>query len=174
MRDARGFTLVELLMVIAIVAILASMVLIAYRQARIRANETSAVSALESISQAQFAFFQTCGGQRYAPSLASLGVAVPGGSAFLSPDLTAGDQVAKAGYVIQMGGTADLDARPACNGAAVASGYQVSADPVVPGSTGTRFFGSNVDRAIYEDLSTFFGNMPETGAPSHGTEISTQ
>jgi prepilin-type N-terminal cleavage/methylation domain-containing protein len=171
MRDSRGFTLIELLIVIVIVAILASIVLTAYRHARVRADEVAAVSAIEAINQAQFAFFQTCGDQRYAPTLTSLGVPVPGGTPFLSPDLTQADQITKAGYVIQMGGTPDMDARETCNGAAAVIGYQVTADPVTPGGTGVRFFGSNADRAIYEDAATFTGNMPETGAPPHGTPI---
>jgi len=51
------------------------------------------------------------------------------------------------------------------------SGYFVTADPIIPGTTGVRFFGSNVDRVVYEDAATFAGNMPETGAPEHGAEI---
>jgi hypothetical protein len=51
------------------------------------------------------------------------------------------------------------------------SGYQVTADPLIPGSTGDRFFGSNTDRVVYHDTATFSGNMPETGAPGHGVEI---
>lgn len=171
MRDARGFTLIELLIVIVIIGILLSVAMAGYRQSRIRGAEAVAIASLESINQAQFAFFQTCGDQRYAPTLSSLGVPVPGGEGFLSPDLTAADQVVKAGYLIQMGGTALLDATPACNGATPVAGYQTTADPLVPGSTGNRFFGTNADRVIYQDTATFTGNMPETGPPNHGTEI---
>lgn len=171
MRTARGFTLVELLIVMVIVAVLLAVAMAGYRQARIRGAEAATIAALDAINQAQFAFFQTCGAQRYAPTLTSLGVPVPGGDAFLSADLTQGDQVAKTGYIIQMAGTALIDAAPACNGAAPVAAYQASADPVVPGSTGNRYFGTNADRVIYEDSATFSGNMPETGAPNHGIEI---
>lgn len=171
MRSSRGFTLIELLIVMVIVAILASIVMTGYRRARVRADEVTALSTLETINQAQFAFFQTCGNQQYAPTLTSLGVPAPGGDAFLSPDLTQADQIAKAGYVIQMTATAPVEPTQACNGAASVPGYQVTADPVRPGATGNRFFGSNADRVIYEDTATFTGNMPESGAPNHGTAI---
>jgi hypothetical protein len=54
------------------------------------------------------------------------------------------------------------------------SGYQATADPVSPGVSGLRHFGTNTDRAIYEGTETFAGNMPETGAPGHGREIQGQ
>jgi prepilin-type N-terminal cleavage/methylation domain-containing protein len=171
MRDSRGFTLIELLMVIVVVAILSSFALVAYRNARLKADEASAISDLESINQAQFAFFHTCGHDRYSATLPGLGMPVPNGTAFLSPDLTQADQITKSGYVIQMGGTADLEVSQTCSGAQAVAGYQVTADPLVPGTTGGRFFGSNTERAIYEDAATFTGNMPETGPPPHGTEV---
>lgn len=171
MRQARGFTLVELLIVVAIVAVLLATAIVGYRAARIRAAEAVAISALDSINQAQFAYLQTCGNQRYAPSLTSLGVPIPGGEPFLSADLTWADVVEKSGYRIQMGGQEVTEAVQTCTGATPVVTYQVTADPVAPGVTGMRFFGSNSDRVIYEDTTTFTGNMPPTGAPSHGTEI---
>ena len=167
----RGFTLVELLVVMAIVAILATLGVAGYRAGRIRSAEASAIASLGAINQAQFAYFQTCGNQRYAPTLSSLGVPVPGGDAFLSPDLTAADVVEKSGYVIQMAGGEVTDTGTTCTGATPIQSYQVTADPTSPGVTGERFFGSNSDRVIYEDVTTFTGNMPQSGAPPHGAEI---
>lgn len=171
MALSRGFTLVELLVVFAIVGVLATLGVAGYRLGRLRSAEASTIASLDSINQAQFAFFQTCGNQRYAPSLSALGVAVPGGDAFLSPDLTSGDVIQKSGYQFQMSGDVAADPAPACTGATPVQSYQVTADPVSPGVTGTRFFGSNSDRVIYEDSATFTGNMPQKGAPQHGTEI---
>jgi hypothetical protein len=51
------------------------------------------------------------------------------------------------------------------------SGYQITADPAIPGTTGTHFYGTNGDRVIYGDLETFQDKMPETGPPGHGAEI---
>ncbi len=67
MRDSRGFTLIELLLVLLIIGILATIAMANYRHARLRAAETSAIGSLTAINQAQFAFMQTCGNQKFAP-----------------------------------------------------------------------------------------------------------
>lgn len=172
MRNARGFTLVELLIVMVILGVVLSLSIAGYRHARMRGGETSAIATLEAINQAQFAFMQTCGGQRYAPTLTALGTPVPGGAPFLSPDLVQGDQIVKSGYVVQMAGTAvEEPGTLACTGVVPVTGYQATADPVTPGSSGIRHFGTNADRILYEDTATFTGNMPETGPPAHGREL---
>lgn len=166
-----GFTLVELLIVLAIVGVLGALAVAGYRQLRARAGETAAVTALQAINQAQFAFSQTCGDQRYSPTLAGLGVPAPTtGQAFLSPDMTV-DPVIKSGYQFVMAGTAAVDARPTCNGLAPVTSYQVTAEAVTPGLSGNRFFATNTDRVVYADTATFAEDMPERGAPGHGTEV---
>jgi prepilin-type N-terminal cleavage/methylation domain-containing protein len=171
-RNARGFTLLELLIVIAVLGILLSFALAGYRYARVRGAEAAAVAALEAINQAQFAYMQTCGHQMYAPTLSSLGTPAPGGGApYLSPDLTQSDELVKSGYLIKMAGTEAQDAPQTCTSVVPVSGYQITADPTSPGITGTRFFGTNTDRVIFADTGTFTGNMPETGAPPHGSEL---
>lgn len=170
--DASGFTIVEILIVMALIAIISSIAVIGTRHARVRSAETAAVSALRTINQAQFAYMQSCGNQAYAPTLVSLGTPALGSdSAFLSPDLTQSDPLQKSGYAFQMGGTPQPDAVLTCNGVMPIASYQVTADPLNPGLTGIRYFGSNSDRVIYSDLVTYTGNMPESGAPGHGAEI---
>ena len=172
MRTARGFTLVEILIVIAIVGVLVAIAVPGYRFARIRGDESTAVATLDAINKAQFAFMQACGNQRYAPTLVALGTPVPGsGSPFLSPDLAQADPMTKSGYVFRMGATVLTEAPLTCTEAPPASGYQVAADPLTPDVTGSRYFGTNGERVIFEDLASFNGNMPETGVPGHGREI---
>jgi prepilin-type N-terminal cleavage/methylation domain-containing protein len=174
MRDSRGFTLIEMLIVLGIIGVLLSIAVSAYRVARIRGDETSAVSALDSINKAQFAYSQTCGNKRYAPTLVTLGTPVPGsGSAFLSPDLAQSDPLTKSGYFIRMEAREPEDEQPqkGCGDEYPVPSYQITADPITPGVSGVRFFGTNRDRLIFEDTATFVGNMPETGAPGHGAEI---
>lgn len=169
---ASGFTIVEILIVMALLGIISSLAVIGTRHARVRTAETAAVSALRSINQAQFAYMQGCANQAYAPTFVSLGTPPPGStSAFLSPDLTQSDPLQKSGYVFQMGGTAHPDAVMTCNGVMPLASYQVTADPLNPGLSGIRYFGSNSDRVIYGDVVTYTGNMPESGAPGHGTEV---
>ena len=173
MRDSRGFTLIELLLVLLIVGILATIAMGNYRHARLRAAETSAIGSLTAINQAQWAFMQTCGNQKFAPSLPSLGKPNPGSTApYLSPDLTSADEVDKSGYRIAMDGTEVSEPLLTCTGETPLSAYHVTADPVIPGVTGSRFFGTNVDQVIYEHTETFGGGkMPDTGAPTLGEEM---
>jgi prepilin-type N-terminal cleavage/methylation domain-containing protein len=169
---AAGFTLVELLIVVSIIALLASISIALYRNARVQANEAGAVAALRAINDAQFAFAQTCGNQRYSPTLAGLGVPVPAtGKGYLGPDLAVADPVVHQGYTLVLTATVLTDDTRTCNAEAAASSYQVTADPLNPGLSGVRFFGTNTDRAIFDDIATFVGNMPENGAPGHGSEI---
>src|SRR3954454_1010418 len=128
-RIANGFTLIELLIVVAIVGVLASISMAIYRSARVRAGETSAIATLHAINQAQFAFAQLCGNQRYAPTLASLGAPMPTtGQGFISPDLGA-DPLIKSGYQFTMAGTAATDTGLTCTGGTPVESYQVTADP---------------------------------------------
>ena len=170
-RRVEGFTLIELLIVLAIVGVLASVSMVGYRAARIRGAEASAIGALQAITQAQFAFAQACGNQRYAPTLAALGTPMQTtGQAFLSPDLAA-DPLTKSGYTFVMAGTVVTDDGLTCTGVSPVMSYQVTADPSVPDVTGHRYFATNTDRVLYEDEASFTSNMPETGAPSHGKEV---
>ena len=170
--SSAGFTIIEILIVIALIGIVSSLAVIGTRAARIRTSETAALSALRAINQAQFTFSQTCGHHTYAPTLVSLGTPPPGSeSAFLSPDLTMSDPLTKSGYVFTLAGTTDPDSPLACTGIAPLTSYQLTADPVSPGHSGIQFFGTNTDRVIYGDITTYTGNMPESGAPGHGSEV---
>jgi type IV pilus assembly protein PilA len=172
-RDARGFTLIELLIVVTILGVLLSLAVASYRHARIRGSETSAIASLTAINQAQYSYMATCGNQRFAPHLSSLGRPNPGTQApYLSPDLTfADEEVTKSGYVIRMAGTEVTDPAQTCTGETPVVSYQTTADPLNPGTTGLRYFGTNVNLVVYEDLETFNGKMPELGPPTIGHEV---
>jgi prepilin-type N-terminal cleavage/methylation domain-containing protein len=167
-----GFTLVELLIVLSIIGILASVSMAMYRNSRVSAGEATAVSTLQSINQAQFAFSQLCGNQRYAPTLAMLATPMPStGQAFLSPDM-AFDPLPKGGYQFTLAGTAVTDGGLTCTGGTPVESYQVTADPVRPGLSGIRYFATNTDRILYVDATkTFAPEMPEKGPPAHGAEM---
>lgn len=172
MRDSRGFTLIELIIVAAIIAIVMSIAMPMYLHGRMRANETSAVTTLQAINKAQHLYAQTCGRQKFAASLPALGKPNPGTTEpFLSPDLTQAKEVAKSGYLIRMSGTEVPDPIQTCTGDTPADGYEATADPTIPGSSGLRFFGTNTTVIVYEHQESLNGKMPETGAPNLGQEV---
>jgi prepilin-type N-terminal cleavage/methylation domain-containing protein len=172
-RADRGFTLIELMIVLAILAIVLAIAFAEYRNMRARGNEVSALSSLRSIAAAQAQFAMTCGNLRYAVALPALGQPVPTtGQPFLSPDLTEGETIEKSGYRLHMAGKPLNDAPPACNGASVAEGYAATADPLKPGLSGFLFYGVNADRVLYVDgQKSFKDDLPESGAAPHGQEV---
>jgi prepilin-type N-terminal cleavage/methylation domain-containing protein len=169
----KGFTLLELMIVLAIIATLLAVSFAEYRGLQARGNEASAVSSMRAIAMAQAQFALTCGNMKYAATLPGLAQPVPSsGQPFLSPDLTGAESFEKSGYIIRMAAKPDFQAAPACNSAPVADGYAATADPTKPGVTGDNFYGVNADKVLYIDTTqTFTGNLEETGAPSHGAEV---
>jgi prepilin-type N-terminal cleavage/methylation domain-containing protein len=172
-RDQRGFTLIELMIVMALIGVLLSIAFSQYRGMQARGNDASAVGSLRAIAASQWQFALTCGNMKYATVLPDLAKPVPAtGQGFLSPDLTAADSFEKSGYIFTMTAKALEGAPPACNGAVVAEGYAATADPVRPGVTGGYFYGVNADRILYVDeQGTYTGNLPESGAAGHGGEV---
>ncbi len=168
----RGFTLIELMIVMALLGIILAIAFARYHNMQARGNEASALASLRSIAAAQWSFAQTCGNQKYAPTLVALGQPAPAtGEGFLSPDMTSAEVIQKSGYQIQVTAKPLEDAPTACNGVQVSAGYAATADPVKPGTSGDRFFGVNADRILFEDTQTFVETLPETGGPPHGAEV---
>jgi type IV pilus assembly protein PilA len=88
MRSSKGFSLIELLIVVAIILIIAAIAIPNLLRARIAANEGSAVSCMRTINTAQFAYnssFPTVG---YATALADLGPPTAAGCGAGGPSQT--------------------------------------------------------------------------------------
>ena len=105
-RNEGGFSLIELLIVIAIILIILAIALPKLNQARMNAQETAAISQIETLHKAETMYYSQFG--RYATSLAELGPPSGGGnmsptSADLIPaTLSAGENT---GYVFTVQGT---------------------------------------------------------------------
>ena len=173
-RSEAGFTLIDLLFVIAVVGLLSTLAIPGLMRARGAAQTASAVGTVKVVNSAQLSFAITCGLGFYSPGFQPLGVRPPASAdAFLGPEMTSGPTFIKSGYqfsmaVIPLGG-----APGSCNGVGpgqMSSGYALVADPLdVSGKW--KFLGSNADGTLWEHGTTLGSIMPQTGAPSAGTPL---
>lgn len=140
MKKSRGFSLIELLIVVAIILTIAAVAIPSLLRSRIAANETSAVGSLRALNTAQISYstsYPTVGFATSLASLAGVNCAPPGsGGACLIDTLLASGS--KSGYSFTLSGT---------SGTPNAT-YQFRADPLTPNQTGVRYFCSFADAVI--------------------------
>jgi len=172
-RGDAGFTLIDMLFVVALVGLLASLAIPGLMKARGAAQSSSALGTLRVVNSGELSFAITCGLGFYSPDLQTLGVPPPGSTeGFLPDEMIKAPTFIKAGYNFSLAGTALPGAPASCNGlgAGMASpGYATVADPL--DASVARFFGTNSDAVIYQHTASLAATMPENGAPPAGSPI---
>ena len=130
----RGFSLIELLIVVAVILIVAAIAIPNFVRTKMRANESAAVQNLRNITTANTVYLTTYG-IGFADSLAKLG-----GNAVLVDSTAAGliDSVLSSGV---KSGYSFTYAVSATDPSGQVVGYSVTAEPTNVGATGqTSFF----------------------------------
>ncbi len=134
-RKGAGFSLIEMIIVVAIILIIAAIAIPRLLKSKMAANEAAAVQSLRVVTTAQVTY-DAIYNQGYAPTLMSLGPPPPGSQATAAhADMV--DEVLASG--IRNGYSfvyVAIDA--AGNGKPTA--FTVNANPVSPGQTGERYF----------------------------------
>ena len=144
----QGFSLIELLIVIAIILIIITIAVPKYNRTQMYMRETAAIKAIQTIHTVQVQYQSQFG--RFATSLTELGppqggssAPGPGAADLIGNDLAGG---VKQGYKFSVN--------------AVPGGYQVNATPEVYGTSGSRSFFSDQTMVVREN----YGPEPATAS----------
>jgi prepilin-type N-terminal cleavage/methylation domain-containing protein len=155
MRKQSGFSLIELLIVVAIILIIAAIAIPNLLRARIASNESSAVASIRTINTAMISYNSSYPSVGFAANLTALTGTCTGGvlptstSACLIDSTLAGGT--KSGYSFVAAGTT--------------SGYAVWANPTQTNTTGVNSFCSVADAVVREIPGTSVSTCAGTETP---------
>ena len=159
MRSQKGFSLIELLIVVAIILIIAAIAIPSLLQARLAANEASAVGSVSAMRSAEVAYFNTYPTIGYAGLIGDLGgpapcVPTPVTACLIDNFLATATPGSggKSGYVF-------LSTGIITGGAAYNTAYVTGAAPVIVHQSGNRDFCSTNDGVLRSQMGSV-GDLP--------------
>jgi type IV pilus assembly protein PilA len=162
MRYQKGFSLFELLIVVAVILIIVAICVPNLLRAKIAANESSAVQTVRQISTAELTYHTAYSAVGYAPDLKSLGgpaVACspsPATACIIDSEVTTGN---KSGYTFFAAGFAS-------GGSPTNTQFVDSAAPWVYNKTGTRNFCIATDDGSLRAVPGSLGATPAPDVPT--------
>ncbi len=137
LKKRRGFSLIELLIVVDIILIIITIALPKLSRARMQSQEVAAIAAIRTLHTAQVQYYSTYG--RFATSLTELGPPASGNANAAAADLIGNDLSGgdKSGYKFTLSGNT--------------GGYVINASPVAFNSSGSRTFYSDQTMVIHQN-----------------------
>jgi len=151
-KREKGFSLIELLIVVAIILIIAAIAIPNLIRSRMAANEASAVGSVRTMNTASITYSSTYG--NFPTALKQIGTTTGStlgceNAELIDEVLTAGT---KSGYTFSMGaGNGSATLVSPCTTAQSTDGYGVMAKPVSVGTTGQRGFCTDASGVIRTD-----------------------
>jgi len=139
-QQRRGFSPIELLIVISIILIIITIAVPKFQHAQMLTRETAAIQAIKAIHTAEVEYYSQYG--KYASTLTELGPPASGAPSAAAADVIGNDVAGgvKQGYKFTLTGTQ--------------GGYAISAVPVTYGTSGSRSFYSDQSMVVHYNEGT--------------------
>lgn len=146
-KTSQGFSLIELLIVVAIILIIAAIAIPNLLKSKMAANQASAVASLRTLNTSEITYSATYN-VGFSSTLVQLGPPASGNATATNAGLV--DSVLAAGT--KSGYSFTYSASAAVNG--VTNNYTINASPITVGTTGQNYYFTDASAVIRQNTST--------------------